>query len=49
MIRRLVADRNLTQYEAYVLCSVMGDLKINEIVDEPNWVVSMYLPATLFD
>lgn len=49
MIRRLVADRDLTQYEAYVLCSVMGDLKINEIVDEPNWVVSMYLPATLFD
>lgn len=49
MIDRLV-DRGLglSREEAYVLCSVAGDLKINEVVDEPNWVVSMYLSESLF-
>jgi len=31
--------------EAYMLCSVAGDLRISEIVDEPNYVVSMCLPT----
>lgn len=31
--------------EAYILCSVAGDLRISEIVDEPNFVVSMCLPT----
>ena len=26
------------------LCSVCGDLRISEIVDMPNWVVSLLLP-----
>jgi acetamidase/formamidase len=47
MIERL-GDRGLSREEAYVLCSVAGDLKINEVVDEPHWVVSMYLSETLF-
>lgn len=33
---------------AYVLCSVAGDLKISEIVDAPNWVVSFHMPRALF-
>ena len=30
--------------EAYMLCSVCADLRISEIVDMPNWVVSLYFP-----
>jgi acetamidase/formamidase len=34
--------------EAYTICSVAGDLKINETVDLPNWPVSMTLPRGIF-
>jgi len=30
--------------EAYVLCSITGNLKISEIVDVPNFVVTMSMP-----
>lgn len=48
MVDRLHRNRGLSRAEAYVLCSVAGDLKVNEVVDEPNWVVSMYLSEGLF-
>ena len=48
MVDHLHARRGLAREEAYVLCSVAGDLKINEVVDEPNWVVSMYLSRDVF-
>ena len=32
-----------------MLCSVAGDLRISEIVDQPNWVVSMYFPRMIFE
>lgn len=35
---------DLTRTEAYALCSVAGDLEINELVNEPNVVVSARLP-----
>ena len=35
----------MTPVDAYMLCSVCGDLRISEIVDMPNWVVSLLLPA----
>jgi len=38
----------LTQHEAYILCSVCVDLKISEIVDAPNWIVSALLPMGVF-
>jgi acetamidase/formamidase len=34
---------------AYALCSVAVDLKISEVVDTPNWVVSAFLPNDLFE
>jgi acetamidase/formamidase len=34
--------------DAYMLCSVAGDLRISEIVDMPNWIVSFYFPALQF-
>ncbi|MDP9320079.1 MAG: acetamidase/formamidase family protein [Chloroflexota bacterium] len=48
MIAHLVAACGLTREEAYVLCSVAADLKISEVVDAPNWVVSAFLPLSLF-
>lgn len=48
MVEHLHEKRGLSQGEAYILCSVAVDLKINEIVDDPNWVVSAYLPESIF-
>lgn len=41
-------DRGLSSEEAYVLCSAVVDLKINEVVNSPNVVVSAYLPESIF-
>jgi acetamidase/formamidase len=48
MIDRLVRTRQLEPVAAYELCSVALDLKISEIVDHPNYVVSAFLPNDLF-
>jgi acetamidase/formamidase len=48
MIDHLVAERGLSREEAYVLASVAVDLKISEIVDAPNWIVSAFLPESIF-
>ncbi|QKV18286.1 acetamidase/formamidase family protein [Oricola thermophila] len=48
MIDLLCATRGMTPEEAYMLCSVCGDLRISEIVDQPNWVVSFYFPRIVF-
>jgi len=37
--------RGFSGAEAYMLCSLVGDLKISELVDEPNHVVSMTVPV----
>ncbi len=44
MIDLLCAERGLSAIDAYMLASVCGDLRISEIVDMPNWVVSFYFP-----
>ncbi|WP_077328867.1 acetamidase/formamidase family protein [Virgibacillus siamensis] len=48
MIEHLVETYGLSDQEAYMLCSVAVDLKINEIVDAPNWLVSAFLPNSIF-
>lgn len=48
MVDHLVRERGLTREEAYLLCSVAVDLKVSEVVDAPNWVVSAYLPLSIF-
>jgi acetamidase/formamidase len=48
MIVRLERTRDLAPIEAYELCSVALDLKISEVVDYPNFVVSAFLPNDLF-
>lgn len=44
----LLRDAGYTREEAYVLCSVTGNLRISEMVDMPNFVVSMTMPFYLF-
>jgi acetamidase/formamidase len=48
-IEWLGRSRNLPAEQAYLLCSVCGDLRISEIVDVPNWVVSFYFPRIVFE
>lgn len=48
MIEHLSEEYHLSKSDAYILCSVSADLKINELVDEPNWVVSAYVSEGLF-
>jgi acetamidase/formamidase len=49
MIDLLGRSQGLAAENAYMLCSVCGDLRISEIVDQPNWVVSMYMPRIVFE
>jgi acetamidase/formamidase len=37
----------ITGGEGYTLCSLAGDLRISEMVDDPNRVVSMTVPMDL--
>jgi acetamidase/formamidase len=48
MIDHLVEERGLGREEAYIVSSVAVDLKISEIVDAPNWIVSAFLPESIF-
>jgi len=45
----MVEERGLSREEAYIVASVAVDLKISEIVDAPNWIVSAFLPENIFE
>lgn len=49
MIDWLEAQHGLTRSQAYCLCSAAADLKISEIVDVPNWIVSCYMPLSVLN
>jgi acetamidase/formamidase len=48
MIDHLMTERGLSWEESYIICSVAVDLKISEVVDAPNWMVSAFLPESIF-
>ncbi|HET7087867.1 MAG TPA: acetamidase/formamidase family protein [Anaerolineae bacterium] len=48
MIDYLASEHDMTREQAYCLCGAAVDLKISEIVDAPNWIVSAYLPLRIF-
>jgi acetamidase/formamidase len=48
MVEHISTTYNLEPVEAYVLASLVVDLKISEVVDAPNWIVSSYLPLAIF-
>jgi len=49
MIDLLTRQHQISAIDAYLLCSVCADLVINEIVDQPNWIVSLYFPRIVFE
>jgi acetamidase/formamidase len=49
MIDLLGKRHGLSAPDAYMLCSVCADLRISEIVDAPNWVVSYYFPRLVLE
>jgi formamidase len=44
----LLEERGFTREQAYVICSVAVDLRISNVVDVPNYVVSALLPEEIF-
>ena len=49
MVDLLCKQRGMSAVDAYMLVSTCGDLRISEIVDMPNWVVSFYFPRCVFE
>jgi acetamidase/formamidase len=49
MIDLLCKRSGMPAVDAYMLCSVCGDLRISEIVDAPNWTVSFYFPRIVLE
>ena len=45
----LLQERDFSREQAYVICSVAVDLRISNVVDVPNYVVSALLPEAIFD
>jgi acetamidase/formamidase len=48
MIALLGERHGLEARDAYMLCSLAGDLKILEVVDAGMWNVGMLLPRSVF-
>ena len=44
----LLEERGWTREQAYVLCSVAADLRVSNVVDVPNYVVSALIPEAIF-
>ncbi|MBN2733161.1 MAG: acetamidase/formamidase family protein, partial [Balneolaceae bacterium] len=44
MIDYLQQEHGMNREEAYMLCSLAGDLRIAEVVDMPHMLVSMHMP-----
>jgi len=49
MIEHLEAEYGYTAQQAYAICSVAVDLKLSQVVDVPNPIVSAVLPLSIFD
>jgi acetamidase/formamidase len=49
MIDWLGREHGVVAPDAYLLCSVAVDLRISEIVDMPNYVVTAYCPLSIFE
>jgi acetamidase/formamidase len=47
LVDEIVRRTGLAPIDAYLLASVAADLKISEVVDAPNWVVSMHIERDL--
>ena len=48
IIDYMVRTKGLTPEQAYIVASVAVDLRIGQLVDVPNYLVSSILPLTIF-
>jgi acetamidase/formamidase len=48
MIDWLELTHGVTRSGAYILCGAVADLKISQVVDAPNWIVSAHIPLSIF-
>ena len=44
----ILQERAFSRQQAYVICSVAVDLRVSNVVDVPNYVVSALLPEAIF-
>ena len=44
-----ILSKYMKPVEAYMLASVAVNLRVSEVVDVPNWVVTAYLPLDIFE
>lgn len=49
MVDHLAGERGFTRAQAYALCSVAVDLRISQLVDVPNVLVSAMVPTDIFE
>jgi acetamidase/formamidase len=49
MVDWFAREHGLDPVKGYLLCSVAVDLRISEIVDMPNFIVTAYCPLGIFD
>ena len=49
MVDHLSNNYEILAEDAYMLCSLVGDLKIAEVVDVPNMLVTMHFPKSILD
>ncbi len=49
MIDHLITNYDISAEDAYMLCSLVGDLKIAEVVDVPNMLVTMHFPKLILN
>jgi len=44
-----ILSKYMSPAEAYMLASVAMNLRVSEVVDVPNWIVTGYLPKNIFE
>ena len=44
----LLQEQGWSREQAYIICSVAVDLRVSNVVDVPNYVVSALLPEATF-
>jgi len=49
MIDYIVREHGLTKEQAYILCSVAVDLRVGQVVDVPNYIITAVLNLDVFD
>ncbi|MFL3005564.1 MAG: acetamidase/formamidase family protein [Candidatus Neomarinimicrobiota bacterium] len=49
MVDHLSNNYDISPEDAYMLCSLAGDLKIAEVVDVPNMLVTMHFPKSIIN